>query len=127
MAYLLTNLPTDIRNIIDEKVKELHETDYRKATLKTLADEAVEYMTCYIYEIIGWHTDVLHFAWLEHVGIMDDRDYGSPSDYGIYSLLLENSQAKCETAIEDLNRFVDDFKHLSHLLEDSQTNRFKYL
>ena len=85
MAYLLTNLPTDIRNIIDEKVKELPLTTGR------LLCQDRNTMTCYIYEIIGWHTDE------EHVGIMDE-DYGSP-DY---------ETDKCETA--DLNRFVDDFK-----------------
>lgn len=128
MAYLLTNLPTDITNLIDEKVQELHETDYRKAMLKTLADEATEYMSCVICEAMEWNTDDLNHAWLQLVGALDELDYRTSGNYdNYYRLLLETSKVNYKAAIEVWNKFIDDFKHLSHLLEYSQANRFKYL
>lgn len=125
MAYLLTNLPTEITNLIDEKVQELHETDYRKAMLKILAEEAVIYMTCVICEAMEWYSDDLYIAWQELDLSRHEQAYGPSGEYGYYdSQPLEISQSKYEAAIEGWNKFIDDFKHLSHLLTGFLADRF---
>ena len=127
MALLLKMLPTDITMYINEKVQELHETDYRKTTLKTLAEEAAKYMTCVLGEAMEWHSDDLHFAWQELDISRYEHEYGPSGDYGNYDgQPLETSQAEYEAAVEGWNRFIDDFKHLSHLLRGFHVDRFKY-
>ena len=127
MAHLLTNLPTDITNFIDEKVQELHETDYRKTTLKTLADEAATHMTCVIGEAMEWYSDDLHFAWQELDLSRYEHEHGPSGDYGNYDgQSLETSQAEYEAAREGWNNFINEFKHLSHLLRGFHADRFKY-
>ena len=127
MAHLLTTLPTDITMYINEKVQELHETDYRKKTLKTLADEAAIHMTCVLGEEMTWHSDGLYFAWTELNLSQDEEEYGPSGDYGNYeSQPLERSQAEYEAAVEAWNNFIDNFQHLSHLLRGFHAERFKY-
>lgn len=128
MAYLLTNLPIDIKNFIDEKVKELHETDYRKATLKTLADEAATHMTCVIGQAMGWYSYDLHFAWQELDLSRYENDHGPSGDSGNYeSQTLETSQVEYKAAIDRWNGFIDEFEYLSHLLRGFHADRFYHI
>ena len=127
MAHLLKMLPSDITMYINEKVQELHETDYRKETLKKLANEAARHMTCVIGEEMEWYSDGLYFAWTELDLSQYEAKYGPSGDYGNYdSQPLERSQAEYEAAVEAWNNFIDNFQHLSHLLRGFHAERFKY-
>lgn len=129
MAELLTTLPTDITMYINEKVQELHETEYRKITLKKLANEAARHMTCVLGEEMEWHSDDLHLAW-EALQISEyEEEYGPSGDRGEYeSQPLERSQAEYQDAVEAWNNFIDNFQHLSHLLRGFgfHAERFKH-
>lgn len=128
MAHFLTNLPTDIKNLIDEKVQELHETDYRKAKLKALAHEAATHMTCVIGQAIQWYSYDLHFAGQELDLSRYENDHGPSGECGNYlSQSLETSQIEYKAAIDRWNGFIDEFNHLSHLLKGFHVDKFYHI
>jgi len=101
MAFVITNLPSDITQYIDDLTNDLIIAERKRKSIKTISEQCVETIkTKFQHKVETYHLQL----WMNmHFGDVDHNHH------------IENTW----------NNFVDQHQHFDHLLEPSQIQYFR--
>ena len=105
MAFVITNLPSDITQYIDDLTNDLIIAERKRKSIKTISEQCVETIKTKFQNNVETYHLRLSEAWLNmHFGDVDHNHHH----------------------LEILwNNFVDHHQHFDHLLEPSQIQYFR--